>query len=133
MVTTVEAPVESARALGRVLVVDDEPYVQQILSDALSEAGYQVGVAADGFEAIRRVRELQPDLILLDLMMPAMDGQRFLEIYRQGPGMKVPIIVITAARMAGREVERELGTAVIHKPFDIDRLLELVHHHLEFA
>ena len=133
MVAQHQAPPDAPRALGRVLVVDDEPYIREIISQALREEGYEVEVAADGFEAIRQVRETAPDLILLDLMMPALDGRSFLDVYRQAPGLKVPIIVVTAARSAGRDVEHELGTAVVHKPFSIDHLLAVVRRHLEFV
>ena len=129
--TAATAPAARAqRALARILVVDDEPNVRVILSQALGDEGYEVATASDGFEAIREARENPPDVILLDLMMPALDGRTFLDIYRQAPGRKAPIIVITASRVALPDVEDELGVAIVRKPFSIDRILELVRRHL---
>jgi two-component system response regulator MprA len=118
---------------ARILVVDDEPHIRAVLYEALRDEGYAVSVAGDGFDAIRELREHPVDLILLDLMMPAMDGRRFLDIYRQSPGPKVPVVIVTAARAGGVEIEHELGAAVVHKPFSIDRLLALVRRHLEYV
>ena len=120
----------AAPALGRILVVDDEPNVRAILAAALGDEGYKVATASDGFDAIREARRHPPDVIILDLMMPALDGRTFLDIYRQAPGRKAPVIVITAARVALPDAEEALGAPIVHKPFSIDRILELVRRHV---
>ncbi|HET7771244.1 MAG TPA: response regulator [Chloroflexota bacterium] len=119
----------TAPTRGRILVVDDEPNVRAILAAALGDEGYEVATACDGFDAIREARENPPDVILLDLMMPALDGRTFLDVYRLAPGRKAPVIVITAARVT-LDAEEDLGAPIVRKPFSIDRILELVRRHL---
>ena len=78
----------------RVLVVDDEPTVTEVLGMYLHREGYDVSIAADGVEALRLARCGEPDLVLLDLMLPLVDG---LEVCRQLRGeTQVPIITLTA-------------------------------------
>ena len=102
---------------GCVLVVDDDPQILAMLKEALQEDGYDVATARNGIEAMKAVRRRQPDVILLDLMMPVIDGAGFMELYLQVPGRHAPIIVITAA--AGRYRSDALGHAqdVLPKPF----------------
>ena len=121
------------RKLARILIVDDEVNIRTFLSQALEDEGYAVTVASDGYEAMREARESPPDLILLDLMMPLLDGRTFLDIYRHTPGPKAPIVVITADRSKGEDMEDNLAAAVVHKPFSIDRLLTIVRRHLEYV
>ena len=115
--------------LARVLVVEDDETLRALLAAALRDEGYDVATAADGFEAIRETRERPPDLILLDLLMPALDGLSFLDIYRQAPVPKAPILVVTGAPEYGRQV-MERVEAVVYKPFSMDRVLDLVRRHL---
>ncbi len=108
----------------RVLVVDDDPGILDILQIALQAAGYDVMVARNGLEALDRAGEELPHLMLVDLMMPVMDGW---ELVRECRGRNslaaVPIIILSAAR----EIERERATlgveAALAKPFDLTRLL----------
>jgi DNA-binding response OmpR family regulator len=79
---------------GTILVVDDQSSVRQLLQEYLTEQGFQVLTAADGQNALYTARHQQPDLILLDVMMPKMDGYQFLRIFRQE--RKTPVIIITA-------------------------------------
>lgn len=93
----------------RILVVEDDPDYNQLLCFNLKKAGYLVGTAADGIEALRKVRSLRPDLILLDLMLPELDGYAVCEVLRRDDNFRnVPIIMVTAlsgslAKMAGLE------------------------------
>lgn len=81
----------------RILVVDDEPEVCGLLDYVLSGAGYDVVVAAGGFEAVRVARELSPDLVLLDIMMPDMDGFTVATLLREEPATaRIPIIILSA-------------------------------------
>ena len=112
--------------VGRVLVVDDDEDVRNVLFAALSDAGYQVTTAGDGEEAIESVRRRRPDLILLDLMMPRVSGWGFTERYAREPGPHAPIIVITAVSGQVLRLPEQGVTRVLPKPFSVDALLRLV-------
>jgi two-component system alkaline phosphatase synthesis response regulator PhoP len=107
----------------RILVVDDEPSVTDLLAYNLRKALYDVQVAADGRAALRLARESQPDLILLDLMIPEVDG---LDVCRElRKTSDVPIIMITAR---GEELDRVLGLEIgaddyVTKPFSVRELM----------
>jgi DNA-binding response OmpR family regulator len=106
-----------------ILVVDDKANVRQLLQDYLSEQGFKVTTATNGREAIYEARRSRPDLILLDIMMPEMDGYKFLRQYRQEKS--TPVIVITARE---EETDAVLGLELgaddyVIKPF---RMRELV-------
>ena len=112
---------------GRVLVVDDEPMVRETLGQVLSEEGYVVDVAVDGESALECVRAARPDAILLDLMMPGMNGRQFLQALRSDPSYaNVPVLLMTAVH--GLEVNlATLGASeVVEKPFNVDELLNKV-------
>jgi two-component system alkaline phosphatase synthesis response regulator PhoP len=106
-----------------ILVVDDEPSVTDLLAYNLRKALYQVQVAADGREALRLTREFRPDLILLDLMIPEVDG---LDVCRElRKSSTVPIIMITAL---GEETDRVVGLELgaddyVTKPFSVRELM----------
>lgn len=108
----------------RILVVDDDPSIQGFLAEALTDEGYEVRTAANGREALTILREWRPDLILLDLMMPEMDGWAFRGEQRAMPGVSdVPVIVLSAARDLNAKT-RDLDPAeVFSKPFDLEALL----------
>ncbi|MCL4562592.1 MAG: response regulator transcription factor [Chloroflexi bacterium] len=106
-----------------VLVVDDQSSVRQLLQDYLSEQGFRVVTAVDGQSAIYTARHEQPDVILLDIMMPKMDGYQFLRQYRQE--RQTPVIVITARE---EETDAVLGLDLgaddyVVKPFRMRELL----------
>src|SRR5215510_4410576 len=107
----------------RILVVDDEPSVTDLIAYNLRKALYDVRVAADGRSALRLAREYQPDLILLDLMIPEADG---LDVCRElRKSSAVPVIMITAR---GEELDRVLGLEIgaddyVTKPFSMRELL----------
>jgi two-component system, OmpR family, response regulator ResD len=79
-----------------VLVVDDEPTISEVVSRYLERAGYEARTAADGLEAIRMVEERSPDLVVLDVMLPQVDGIRVLRHLRESQGSGVPVILLTA-------------------------------------
>jgi DNA-binding response OmpR family regulator len=107
----------------RILVVDDEPSVSDLIAYNLRKALYDVQVAADGHAALRLAREYHPDLILLDLMIPEIDG---LDVCRElRRTSSVPVIMITAR---GEEIDRILGLEIgaddyVTKPFSIRELM----------
>ena len=115
----------STHAAGkRVLVVDDEEHVRAVISEALSEAGYEVEQAANGHIALEIARQTHVDLITLDIRMPRMDGMSVLRALRdQGP--KRPVIVVTGlASEEEIETAKELGVfTCIRKPFEVTQLL----------
>jgi CheY-like chemotaxis protein len=107
----------------RVLVVDDEPFVREVLSRFLSERGYQVDVAEDGQAALALIRTDAPDIVLLDLKMPRLGGLELLRILRDDGA---ELAVITISGHADEDTAREsldLGAAdFINKPFDLEYL-----------
>jgi DNA-binding response OmpR family regulator len=112
---------------GRVLVVDDEPMVRETLGQVLTDEGYVVDLAVDGETALERVHAARPDAILLDLMMPGMNGRQFLQALRDDPAYaNVPVLIMTA--VIGLEVNlATLGASeVVEKPFNVDELLNKV-------
>lgn len=112
----------------RVLVVDDDPDIRGLVGGTLLEEGYEVVTASDGLVALERVRDYPPDVILLDMNMPRMNGWEFADAYRQLPGRHAPIIVFTAGP-AAVTCARDIAAAdFLGKPFDLDRLAALVHH-----
>ncbi len=112
-----------------VLVVDDERYIVTSLEYVMTNAGFEVGVAYDGEEALAKVKEMVPDLVILDVMMPKLDGFEVCETIRANPAWKsVRIIMLTAK---GRDSEREKGLSLgaddyITKPFSTRDLLRRV-------
>jgi DNA-binding response OmpR family regulator len=114
---------------AKVLVVDDEPEITEIVEAFLSEAGYRVTVENTADAALAKARALHPDVILLDIMMPGMDGY---EICRQLKEDKefadTPVIFLTGKDRnddRGRSFESG-GDMFIKKPFSCERLLEIV-------
>jgi CheY-like chemotaxis protein len=114
----------------RVLVVDDEPLIRAFLADGLSDAGHQVLTAEDGAAAIERIGQDQPDAVLLDLLMPVMDGWAFLrERQAQARLAAVPVVVLSAAGIdAIRGAARLRATAVLSKPLNLDVLASVLEH-----
>jgi DNA-binding response OmpR family regulator len=112
---------------GRILVVDDEPMVRDTLGQVLADEGYVVDVACDGADALDRVHAARPDVILLDLMMPGMNGRQFLSTLRDDSAYTgVPVLIMTAVH--GLEINlNSIGASeVVEKPFDVDDLLNKV-------
>jgi DNA-binding response OmpR family regulator len=105
---------------AKILVVDDEPDVLDLVTYNLAQAEFQVDTASDGAEALRKARSTKPNLILLDLMLPEMDGLEVCKLLRHDPKTRdIPIIMLTArAGEVDRVVGLELGaTDYITKPF----------------
>ncbi len=109
-----------------VLVVDDDPDILDAICDILQGEGYRVARARHGLEALDRVTQQRPDLILLDLMMPVMDGLAFAQALRDRKlDEGLPIVVISAD--GNPQKAAAVGAQVyLAKPFDIDALLSAV-------
>jgi CheY-like chemotaxis protein len=116
--------------MPQILVVEDDPAIRELVSEVLRDDGYEVREAGNGAEALDKLRDAPPDLIVLDLMMPVMDGWTFVEeCRRQDWCGEVPIIVTSASHDLPRTADhlRELGVRTcLAKPFDVDALLALV-------
>jgi CheY-like chemotaxis protein len=122
-VAAVEHPTSAGASI---LIVDDDPGILGFLELALLDEGYRVRAATNGRDALERVSETTPDLILLDMNMPVMDGWEFCDRLRgRGqPYTTIPIVVMTAARDASTR-SREVGAqGFLGKPFDLDRLFQ---------
>jgi CheY-like chemotaxis protein len=108
----------------RVLVVDDDPAIREFVGQALEEEGYEVRVAVNGQDALATLVEWQANLIVLDLMMPTMDGWTFREKQREMAALaEIPVIVMSAARNLVGQADRLAASALLPKPFDLDTLL----------
>jgi two-component system chemotaxis response regulator CheY len=108
----------------RVLVVDDDPDILDALSEILEVEGYDVRRARNGREALQRISEGRPDLILLDLMMPVMDGWEFARTL--GPVARPPIVVLSADRNVSQKANEIGAVGWLAKPFELTELLALV-------
>jgi two-component system OmpR family response regulator len=117
---TVEAPPV------RILVVDDEPPIAELLSAALTFEGYEVGVAGTGAEALDLVRSFRPNLVMLDVMLPDFDGNEVCRRLR-AQGDQVPIVFLTARDTTQDKVEGlSLGDDYVTKPFSVEELMARV-------
>ena len=107
--------------MSRVLIVDDDLHVREVLRDFLTRVGDEVETAATGAAALEAVPTFQPDVILLDMVMPGMSGADVLDALRQA-GFTVPVILIS-----GHPITPPEGFfAFLKKPFDLRKLAELV-------
>lgn len=110
-----------------ILLVDDDRGVQETLEAILEFEGYQIEVAGDGIEALEKVEKERPDVILLDLMLPRMDGLTFAdELERRGLRDSVGIIVVSADSRATQKIKRIEPDGYIPKPFNVGRLIDEV-------
>jgi two-component system, chemotaxis family, chemotaxis protein CheY len=120
------AALADAREPPLVLVVDDDPDILDAVCDILESERYRVARARHGAEALERVREERPSVILLDLMMPVMDGVAFAQALRASDGdARIPIVVISAD--GNPQKAAAVGArGFLAKPFDIEALLAQV-------
>ncbi len=119
----------SAELRQRVLVVDDDEHIQKSLSQYLEMEDFDVDVASSGPQALEQARRQTPDLVLLDIMMPEMDGFEVVERLRQQPSTQhVPIILLTAR---GQDTDVIKGyhmgvSSYLTKPFNLDELVDTI-------
>ena len=111
-------------AVRRVLVVDDDPDILDALAEILEVEGYDVQRARNGREALQRLEQGLPDLVLLDLMMPVMDGWEFARSL--APGARPPIIVLSADRTVSVKAKEIGAHGGLAKPFELSELLAAV-------
>lgn len=113
---------------GSLLVVDDEPTIAEVVSRYLAHAGYDVRTAANGSGALAQVRSQRPDLVVLDVMMPGIDGLEVMRQIRQSDGDRTGVILLTAK---GEETDRIVGLSLgaddyVVKPFSPGELIARV-------
>ena len=106
---------------NRVLVVDDDPDIRELLCAVLQDDGWEARPAVNGKAALAVLEHWKPDLIVLDLMMPVMDGWTFADRMRER--WKIPIVVLSAANNVEAHARQLGAVAVVPKPFDIAQLL----------
>ena len=110
----------------RVLVVEDEPDMALLVTTILEDAGYQVLAAGDGRQGLAVLEREHPDLILLDMKMPVMNGWEFAKVLRERFENHPPIVVFTAAENAALTASEIGADGYIGKPFDLDQFLSYV-------
>jgi len=113
--------------MSKVLIVDDEPDVLLLLRVNLEAAGYDTVLAADGETALNRIEDAEPDLVLLDIMMPVMDGWGVLRALSERENG--PRVVVVSANSSDRDIIRALTSGALDyvtKPFDPDDLVDVV-------
>jgi len=114
---------------GKILVVDDEIYIVHILDFSLGMEGYEVVTALDGEQALEKLKQEKPDLIVLDIMMPKLDGYEVCKAIKSDPETRqIPVILLSAK---GRNVDQKMGFDVgaddyITKPFSPRKLVERI-------
>lgn len=115
--------------MKKILIIDDERNITKLLHHVLDDHGYKVDVAYNGIEGLRKVKEFQPDLIILDVVMPHMGGWEFLDALKASPKTKeLSVIMCTEKNMMG-DIEKadNFGvSAYITKPFIMDRVIKKV-------
>jgi len=114
-----------------VLVIDDQPGIRFLLDEVLTESGYEVATAANGYEGVEKAGILHPGLILMDMKMPGMDGIETLrELKQRGQGDKVIIMTAYGENEIVNQALEIGAFAYLIKPFDIRALCRLVKEHL---
>lgn len=113
--------------MNHILVVDDDAAIRDVVVDILEMSDYRVKTAANGAEALDHIQRDQPAAVLLDLMMPVMDGWEFLRRCRRlACCARVPVVVMSAAHDAAVAADQLGAQAYLSKPFDMDTVLKVV-------
>ncbi len=115
---------------SKILIVDDEPFIVETIKFSLEHLGFECLTAFDGLEAIKVAREEMPDLILLDIMLPKMNGYKVCRLLKFDEKFKhIPIIMLTAKK--DKTLGMETGAdEYVTKPFDIDNVVSLIKKYL---
>ena len=114
--------------MKKVLVIENDRAIREMISAALVEAGYVVAAAKNGREGLERCREFAADVVVLDLMMPELDGSEFLKLQPTG-GCDAPVIAMSAAFHRDRLPKDAPVSAFIEKPFAIETFLDTIAAH----
>ena len=118
----------------KILVVDDEPAIVRLMEFILARQGHHMLIAVNGEEALQKTRAHQPDLVLLDIMMPRIDGYEVARLLRADPKTAALPIIMLSAKAQTEDIRRgaEVGVdAYVTKPFSPERLVQVVAEHLQ--
>jgi len=110
----------------RILVIEDDDSIRDFIEMGLEDEGYSTAVASDGAAALSLIPQYQPNIILLDLHMPHMDGPAFLQAYRRLPVPHAKIIMLTASRDAQSAAQKTAVDGLLTKPFDLNELYNTI-------
>ena len=114
----------------RVLVVDDQPAVAEVVADTIQYAGHEiVGIARDGMDAVTRAKELQPDLVVMDISMPRMNGVEAMKVILMAKSAKRVLLMSGEYRSLGvtrDEMTRHGAAGFMEKPFNVGELFDLL-------
>ena len=111
----------------RVLVLDDQEYLREVMAVVLNDAGYPARPVATVEEAWRRLEELRPEMLVLDLSLPNVSGVEFLQRLRAEPAWKtLPVVIVSGDPLKLSEIEDEPYVVALHKPFDVTTLTAVV-------
>jgi len=115
--------------MAKILIIEDELELARLIQVRLENAGFGVEIAGDGKEGLEKITDYQPDLVILDLILPQIDGYRVCELIKSDDKLrKIPVIMLTAR---AQDIEKKAGYAVgadeyIVKPYDPDQLLQKI-------
>jgi CheY-like chemotaxis protein len=109
-----------------ILIVDDDPDLLDLVGEVLVERGYRVALSRNGEEALDSIERDVPDLVLLDMRMPVMDGWTFARHLRERHGRSIPIVVMTAAEDSKLRADEIGADSDLGKPFDLQQLHDVV-------
>jgi len=113
--------------VNHILIVDDDPAIRDVVTDILEMSDYRVKTACNGAEALVNIRTDRPAAVLLDLMMPVMNGWEFLRQYRgETAAAQVPVVIMSAAQDASAAASALGAQAFLSKPFEIETILAIV-------
>ena len=118
----------------KILVVEDSSTIRKVISITLSQKGYDIIEAEDGLEALSKLNETKPDLMLLDIILPKMDGYQILSIIRENPEFKnIPVIMLTSKDGIINKVKGKVAgsSAYLTKPFDPAKLVQTIERHIQ--
>ena len=111
--------------MSQILVVDDEPAIRDFVRTFLEDEGYRVAVGRNGNEALRAIRAQHPDLVLMDIMMPGVDGREVVRLLHEHPAhAAIPVILMSAAVSWDQVSDGPIQ--FLRKPFDLDHLLAMI-------
>jgi CheY-like chemotaxis protein len=128
---TLEEAYALLHQMKTVLVVEDDADILSSLAEVIREEGYEVHTAANGYQALAEVQRHTPDLIFLDLMMPIMNGWKFLEeLRRRFPTYRAPIVLLSAATGLEETAARLDVKYFLKKPFELRDVMRIAHEHL---
>lgn len=119
--------------MKKVLIIDDEPNIVMALEYALRKRGYEIFIGRDGLEAIAASEEHLPDVVLLDIMMPHLDGYETLKILKKNKKLEHTAVILMSAKTAKEDIEKGISLGAndyVTKPFTIKKIVETIKNYL---